>query len=252
MDSPTNRIADLLALLSSTSDSDEIWKRTVAFCRSLGLKDVNLAEFPTSDYYPLWARLSMAEHADHEEYIQGGFIDVDPILHARADGSLGDAMRMDLHRTNPVPFDLKKSAELKDMIIRGGYDETVIVRATGAKPGLDRTVVLITGYQTAPAVHALGEPQISTLANLISAFNMPPTPDAPTGHFASLYEFLSEREHDILCYLANGLTNDQIAHRTGLAEVTVRFHIANARKKMRARTREQAVALAIARGLLRL
>lgn len=252
MDRRTNRIADLVALLTSTTDSEEIWKRTVAFCRSLGLKDVNLAEFSSDDFYPIWARLSMAEHEDHQEYIEGGFIDVDPILHARADGSLVDAMRMDLHRIAPVPVDLKKSAELKDMIVRGGYDETVIVRASGTQAGLDRTIVLLTEFQNAPAIHALGATQLKTLANLVSAFNAPPTPSDPSGHFTSLYEFLSEREHDILCYLANGLTNDQIAHRTGLAEVTVRFHIANARKKMRARTREQAVALAVARGLLRL
>ena len=252
MDRPTNRIADLLALLSSTTDRDEIWRRSVAFCRSLGLKDVNLAEFSSGAYYPIWVRLSMAEHADHQEYIEGGYIDVDPILHARANGALGHATRMDLHNLDPLPADPKKSADLQDMIIRGGYDETVIVRARGRQAGLDRAIILIIGSENAPAVHALGSRQLATLANLISAFNTPPTPEAPLGHFAGLYEFLSEREHDMLCYLAQGLTNDQIAHRTGLAEVTVRFHIANARKKMGARTREQAVALAVARGLLRL
>lgn len=56
---------------------------------------------------------------------------------------------------------------------------------------------------------------------------------------------LSVREVECLTLLANGLRSDRIAYTLGLARGTVAFHIRNARMKLRARTREQAVALAL-------
>ena len=68
----------------------------------------------------------------------------------------------------------------------------------------------------------------------------------------SVYSALSEREEEVLRHLARGSNNTQIAHTLNVAEVTVRLHLRNARHKMGAATREQALALAITRGFLQL
>lgn len=61
---------------------------------------------------------------------------------------------------------------------------------------------------------------------------------------------LTPRELQCLRLLAEGLRSEQIAYELKVARVTVDFHIANAKTKLRAITREQAVARAIRGGYL--
>ena len=61
---------------------------------------------------------------------------------------------------------------------------------------------------------------------------------------------LSERERDCLLWLAQGLRTARIADRLGIKEVTVNFYIGKAKRKLQARTREQAVAKAVMLGLI--
>lgn len=61
---------------------------------------------------------------------------------------------------------------------------------------------------------------------------------------------LSPRERECLLWLAAGLRNDRIAERLGIATATVALHLARARRKLGAATREQALAKALSLGLL--
>lgn len=61
---------------------------------------------------------------------------------------------------------------------------------------------------------------------------------------------LSSRERDCLQLCAFGLRTKEIAHRLSLRPVTIDLYLKNARLKLGAATREQAVALAILRGLI--
>jgi DNA-binding CsgD family transcriptional regulator len=58
------------------------------------------------------------------------------------------------------------------------------------------------------------------------------------------------REREVLELLANGATDDQIAATLALSPATVQSHVRNAKAKLGARTRAQAVALALQRGLI--
>lgn len=60
----------------------------------------------------------------------------------------------------------------------------------------------------------------------------------------------SARECEILRLLASGATDPQIASMLGLSPATVQTHVRNAKAKLGARTRAQAVAMAIGRGLI--
>ena len=62
---------------------------------------------------------------------------------------------------------------------------------------------------------------------------------------------LTRRESECLEWLSSGCRYDVIADRLSVSEATVRFHLANARKKLKAATREQAVARAIHLELIR-
>ena len=61
---------------------------------------------------------------------------------------------------------------------------------------------------------------------------------------------LSEREHACLAMSARGLTSRDIAHKLGIASRTVDFHIGNVLAKLAASNRHEAIAKAIAQGLL--
>ena len=61
---------------------------------------------------------------------------------------------------------------------------------------------------------------------------------------------LSRRECECLLWLSKGLRNERIAERMGISNSTVEMHLTHARSKLGARTREQALAKAIALRLI--
>ena len=70
------------------------------------------------------------------------------------------------------------------------------------------------------------------------------SPRAPQGRQPSA------RELEVLTLLADGATDPQIAKRLELSPATVQTHVRNAKAKLGARTRAQAVALVLERGLI--
>ncbi len=63
-------------------------------------------------------------------------------------------------------------------------------------------------------------------------------------------EELSEREKEVLRFVAEGLTNRNIAARLSLSENTIKYHLKNILQKLHLRNRAQAVAYALQSGLL--
>jgi DNA-binding CsgD family transcriptional regulator len=61
---------------------------------------------------------------------------------------------------------------------------------------------------------------------------------------------LTTRERECLLWLAKGLRNDRISERMGISNPTVEMHLAHARQKLGASTREQALAKAVALRLI--
>ena len=61
---------------------------------------------------------------------------------------------------------------------------------------------------------------------------------------------LSQREHEVLRLVADGLPTKQIARSLGITERTVKFHVASLMRKLEADNRAQMVAVAAQRGLL--
>jgi DNA-binding NarL/FixJ family response regulator len=60
----------------------------------------------------------------------------------------------------------------------------------------------------------------------------------------------TSREREILALLATGATDNEIADVLALSPATVQTHVRNAKTKLGARTRAQAVALAITQGMI--
>jgi RNA polymerase sigma factor (sigma-70 family) len=64
-------------------------------------------------------------------------------------------------------------------------------------------------------------------------------------------ETLSRRERQVLELVAAGKTSKEIAETLQISEPTVKWHVSRAARKLGARSRAEAVAVAVARGYIR-
>ncbi|HTW64856.1 MAG TPA: response regulator transcription factor [Bryobacteraceae bacterium] len=63
---------------------------------------------------------------------------------------------------------------------------------------------------------------------------------------------LTEREVEVLSFVAKGMANKDIAHRLGTASGTIKMHVQNILSKLGAADRTHAVTIALERGILHL
>ena len=121
--------------------------------------------------------------------------------------------------------------------------------ATGASIGISpgdlcggnvRWNLLSTQWTRADAME-IRETHLHSLLNALQALEAFPPPSL---------EVLSGREVECLTQIARGERVARIAESLSLSQVTVELHLRNARAKLKARTRDQAVALAVQAGLI--
>jgi len=69
-------------------------------------------------------------------------------------------------------------------------------------------------------------------------------------HKPSVGHDLTEREHEILKLMTQGLSNPDIADRLFVSRSTVKFHVSNVLSKLNAESRTEAVAIALQNGIV--
>jgi DNA-binding CsgD family transcriptional regulator len=119
------------------------------------------------------------------------------------------------------------------------------------------------GGHAGPFDLAIPEAQVARLDLSVTSGVLPgrhlvlitPAPDADTRDGRWLLGGLrrpSPRELEILELLAGGARDEQIAEQLSLSPATVQTHVRNAKAKLGARTRAQAVAVALRQGMISL
>lgn len=110
-----------------------------------------------------------------------------------------------------------------------------------------------TAEEMSAAVHALAEGLWVGAPALVEALLERPRnqrdPEAES-LIEPLIEPLTEREVEVLGWLAQGLANKQIAVRLGISEHTVKFHVSAIYAKLGATSRTEAVRQGVHRGLV--
>lgn len=92
--------------------------------------------------------------------------------------------------------------------------------------------------------------QARLLVAVLACHYRPDTDRSASAELYSLRNSLSAREREVLAWLFAGLRTARIAERMGIEEVTVTKHLGSIRRKLGARTREQALAIALRDGLI--
>lgn len=90
-----------------------------------------------------------------------------------------------------------------------------------------------------------GQAEIRLLAALVAAHYRPEEDTSGSPERYGVPSPLSAREGEVLLWLSRGMRSAAIADRMGIEPVTVGKHLHSARRKLGARTREQALAFAV-------
>ena len=237
-----NALIDAAALFDRSLSSDEAWLKSVDFMERRGFGALNVAEISNRDGSVLWFRSSMEEKW-LDDYFQQGFLDVDPFILGANVGYM--SMQMTEGTVDDIEVPVEIPADYADQISAWGYGN-LDTEIYGNKDCVSKMGIVLCRPDKLQPVAEENRLICGMLASVVSAPNSPQSPGATP----LLGIALSDREKDVLRYLASGLRNDEIAWRLGIAEVTVRAHSNAAREKLNAATREQAIAIGIKRGLL--
>jgi DNA-binding NarL/FixJ family response regulator len=99
---------------------------------------------------------------------------------------------------------------------------------------------------------ARGEPALTpALARKLLGEFARPAPAAPAPHAADRLDALTEREHEVLNLLVQGITsNRELAERLVISENTVKYHFRNILDKLHVQNRAQVVAFAVRQGIV--
>ena len=104
--------------------------------------------------------------------------------------------------------------------------------------------VVAAGYTLAPTTDLAGEDISEDISKDVSTWA---EPDDAANELASA---LTPREREVLALLAEGTSNKEIARALALSVHTVKFHVASLTEKLGARSRVEAVAIAIRAGFV--
>ncbi|EPX83859.1 helix-turn-helix domain-containing protein [Salipiger mucosus] len=239
-----NLVIDTADILARAENGEDAWWAVNRVAASIGGNAVNAGAFQTSSREIAWIRSSM-DPLWLEEYSDDGLFGVDPLLQAAMSAAappLYDVAGMDRHAP--------RAGKLRDLH-NGmmGYDYNHMITHSWFEDGSGMCLALscredpqdLFGPGTARAFSAISAMMASRL--------VAPGDNLHEGWaYGAGWQALLPRECDVLAYLANGMTEGEIAERLGITQFDVWRIVAATSKKMKARTPYQALALAIARG----
>lgn len=228
-------------LLEGIQLDDNIWDAALSCLPSLGLSKVVFLDLSYRNTPLVRSNAGQAWNDDYSESVATGGDPFAANCLSRADPVLTGIAHLE-------PYAYLKDAE-RDLIARGseklgiqtGMSVTISPHPTGAGIGWN----LMTEHCVAEFAQLRAHYEADwrawcqlTFAGLAMQSDGIAAPS------------LSSREHDCLAYVADGMRTIDVAYRLGIAETTVEMHLRNARNRLGAKTRDQAVAIAIRKRLI--
>ncbi|MCT4370524.1 autoinducer binding domain-containing protein [Yangia mangrovi] len=240
-------LIDTADTLAGARNAQESWDAAVRIVRRIGAKDLNCGAIMRDSRELAWLRSSM-DIRWLRQYHQARFYEVDPVLEACKAGVPNQFV--------DVPERLRRARSARERDMFGcllDFDYRYFLTQTWIVGGAERTIVLgcdsdpmgLYGPGTARAFRA-----ISALLN--DAILPPGDETAQEWACESPWAQLTSRERDVLGYLAHGLQLHEVAERFTITEQEAACHLLSACRTLGVAAPEQALSMAMARGLLSL
>lgn len=239
-----DELLELAENLSKQTSLDGLWQVVCDGLAAMGLQEVSWGHVdPKADPPNGRPIKSTLPSSLWDQYFECGDYEYDPLVNhlLRSDDPFVDHFGWhDLATLTPPG--LQHHAELF-------FENCLPARFAVAERSLGRTKVGILSLGSAIdadrwRAHVDQNMLLYTLAARMCAAYLA-TAEPPVGP-----TILSPREAECLTLLARGNRNDRIAEALGLHRATVEMHIARARRKLSAKTREQAIAKAVEMGAI--
>ncbi len=225
---------------------DSHWLTAVRLASQIGYPVLTMAAVSKYDDSPLWVRTTMSE-AWVQLYLERDYFQHDPLIKHMKQSN--DHLVLDCDEP-ASPSDKPELTRFRQDARRFGFGRFRGIPFNWPSQSVWRLVTfgLMANSNTSETPEMVAKARI--LADVFATRITTPRDEISFGVMWPRKAVLTERERELLHYLALGLKNDRIAERCGLAEVTVRKHLLSARQKLGASTREQALAMALYNGLI--
>jgi two-component system, NarL family, response regulator YdfI len=128
-----------------------------------------------------------------------------------------------------------------------GEENKLLLVKTGARAVLPRTA---SGSEIVAAINAVAGGYVTLPYDLFAT--LVHGASATEASLGGKHTRLTQREHEVLTAIADGISNKAIARRLGISVHTVKFHVAAILSKLGADSRTEAVSKAAQRGLVML
>ncbi|QDY71327.1 helix-turn-helix transcriptional regulator [Qingshengfaniella alkalisoli] len=243
-----NLLIDSVDLLTDARALGDTWPGVVKVAHKIGAKAVNAGALLEGTNNVAWMRSSM-EMSWLVEYEDAGLYTVDPILHAALARRRTKLYSVEKARRSHIGD--PQSAQLHDSLI--SYRYRYFMSQNWRDNGVEKCVVLSTEDDPTHLFGAGTARAFSVVSALLSQ-NLDPPGEHPTQGWVwgFPYDSLSSREKDVLSYMGLGMSTQQIADHMILQDAQVRHLLDRACKAMGTHQQEQALALAMTRGLVSL
>ncbi|CUH87929.1 HTH-type quorum sensing-dependent transcriptional regulator VjbR [Phaeobacter sp. CECT 5382] len=234
-------IEDISSKMVSAVTPDDRWAQFGAILAKFGANAVNAAEIDVKAGAPLWFRSSLKEPILKTYLSEGHFENDIVVRHAAQDGApLVWCPQNQLRHMSD-----KKQRSFGKFVLNSGYHSLVSHTMNGPISGRVRNLTFCTQHAPQEILQATNLKRIQLALNLLLPWLEWPKDQSQPQCIPIARPALSPRESEALSYLANGLMNARIARAMNITEATVAKHLNGAKLKLGAKTRTQAVAIAI-------
>lgn len=238
------RIGDFATSVIKAADSDAVWASACAFFESFGFDGVMYGVRSVQHNSKLReTRVSRSLTAWREAYFRAGDDQRDPLF--TYDPIVPPSFLTGVEFLPDYKYLQKEEIAVIHRAADFGLVSGLAMKMPNPSPAIASGWNFVSGIRRKEMlkIHRDSSSLLGICATLADR-EMQQKP--PTG--ANLR--LTRREVECLSWLAAGLRTEQISDRMGIKPVTVDLHIRNARKRLGARTREQALAIALHQGLI--
>lgn len=236
-----NTIGDVSELFASVSDEKSHWELAQKVAKNIGGSALNIAVTSRAGEIS-WGRSGMSQ-LWLKRYEEKQYYVADPFIEALVSGR--SHIKTDSGVLLAQAGSCKSSFSLNHELREFGYN-SLIGNTFGSSSTGERTMIVHCSDQWIRDIEGAFDPtEIRVIHAIIAANFGKEKVREDEGVLTLGRRALTQREKDILTWLACGLRNDEIAYKAGIAEVTVRKHLLSIRFKLRASTRENAIAIAM-------